>query len=237
MPTWMRAIRVLREEGSIQVQLLVTCARPECSLTVYVDEKPAGLWEGDLKPESPLRFDVQTGPGRLEIVFTQSGHTLLRYGPDSIAPMPKPEVAKEPPLPADVNTSDELFLTGLHLEQYRHPTRHAEDYWREAIRRDPLDSRANAALGRWHLRRGEFLHGEQHLRTAIARLTERNPNPADCEPFYNLGLTLSYFRTSSGKLRRLLQGNMECRLAGRRPSSTGRTQLCARRMAGCARAH
>jgi tetratricopeptide (TPR) repeat protein len=186
------AVRVVRGEGSLQVQLLVTSARAESSLTVYVDEKPAGLWEGDLKPESPLRFDVQTGPGRLEIVLAQGGQTLLHYAPDSIVPMPEPEVAKEPPLPADANTSDELFLTGLHLEQYRHPTRHAEDYWREAIRRDSRDSRANAALGRWHLRRGEFLLAEQHLRTAIARVTERNPNPADCEPFYNLGLALSY---------------------------------------------
>jgi tetratricopeptide (TPR) repeat protein len=186
------AIRVVRGAESLQVHLLVTSPRPECTLTVCVDERTAGFWEGDLKPESPLRFDVPSKAGGLEIVLRQSGHILLRYGPDSIAPMPNPEVAKEPPLPADVNTSDELFLAGLHLEQYRHPTRHAEDYWREAVRRDPLDSRANAALGRWHLRRGEFFLAEKHLRTAIARLTERNPNPADCEPFYNLGLALSY---------------------------------------------
>ena len=186
------AVRLVWGTEKLQVHLLVTSALKECTLAVNVDEKAVRLWAGDLKPESPLRFDVQAGAGKLEVLLRQDGHTLLRYAPDSISPMPRPEVAKEPPLPSDVKTSDELFLTGVHLEQYRHPTRHAEDYWQEAIRRDPLDSRANAALGRWHLRRGEFLLAEQRLRTAITRMTERNPNPADGEPFYSLGLALSY---------------------------------------------
>jgi tetratricopeptide (TPR) repeat protein len=47
-------------------------------------------------------------------------------------------------------------------------------------------------LGRWHLRRGEFEKAERHLRIAVTRLTERNPNPYDGEAHYNLGLTLRY---------------------------------------------
>ncbi len=42
------------------------------------------------------------------------------------------------------------------------------------------------------MRRGQFAMAEHHLRASIARLTERNPNPYDGEPFYNLGLTLVY---------------------------------------------
>ena len=95
-------------------------------------------------------------------------------------------------LPKDIESSDELYLIGLHLEQYRHATRDPEQYWLEAIRRDSGDCRSNNALGRWHLRRGEFQKAEQHLRIAITRLTERNPNPYDGEPHYNLGLALNY---------------------------------------------
>ena len=103
-----------------------------------------------------------------------------------------PRVATEPPLPEDVPTNDELFLTGLHLEQYRHPTRYPEFYWREGLRRDPEDSRINHAIGRWHLRRGEFQEAEAHLRAALKRLLLRNPNPYDGEPLYHLGLTLQF---------------------------------------------
>jgi tetratricopeptide (TPR) repeat protein len=45
-------------------------------------------------------------------------------------------------------------------------------------------------LGIWRLNRGELALAESHCRTAIRRLTLRNANPSDGEPFYHLGLTL-----------------------------------------------
>ena len=103
-----------------------------------------------------------------------------------------PAAATEPPLPAGRASNDELYVIGLHLDQYRHATRHPEIYWREALRRDPGDARCNNAMGLWHLRRGEFADAEKHFRAAIERLTTRNANPYDEEPHYNLGLTLRY---------------------------------------------
>src|SRR6185436_4705430 len=103
-----------------------------------------------------------------------------------------PAAASEPLLPEEISSTDELYITGLHLEQYRHATRCPTLYWREALRRDPLDSRCNNAIGRWHLHRGEFAQAEKHFGAAIARLTTRNPNPDNGEPYYNLGLTLRY---------------------------------------------
>lgn len=41
-----------------------------------------------------------------------------------------------------------LATTGLHLEQYRHPTRDPCLYWREGLSRDPGDARCNIALGK-----------------------------------------------------------------------------------------
>jgi tetratricopeptide (TPR) repeat protein len=184
------AIRLERSAKTVTIHLLVTSAYPDATITIRANDALVGTWHGNLLPEHPLHHEFEA-EGNLEVRVEQGGCTLLRYAPAEIAPMPQPEVATEPPLPPDVSTTDELFLIGLHLEQYRHPTRHPEDYWREALRRDPLDSRANAALGRWHLRRGEFSTAETHLRAAIRRLTQRNPNPADGEPHYNLGLTLT----------------------------------------------
>ncbi len=184
------AIRLERSTKTVSIHLLVTAAYPGSTLTLCANDAVVGSWEGDLLPEHPLHHQFEA-EGNLEVRVEQDGRTLLRYAPAEIAPMPQPEVATEPPLPPDVPTTDELFLIGVHLEQYRHPTRQPEDYWREVLRRDPLDSRANAALGRWHLRRGEFSMAETHLRAAIGRLTERNPNPADGEPYYNLGITLT----------------------------------------------
>ena len=87
---------------------------------------------------------------------------------------------------------EQLYLTGLHLEQYRHATWSALDYYEEAMRRDPLDVRCNNQLGVWYLRRGRFEKAEPYLRTAVKVLMKRNPNPYWGEPLYNLGLCLKY---------------------------------------------
>ena len=185
------AIRIERQSNTVNVRLAVTSRYPNSTVTLRSNGELAGTWHGDLTPESSLHH-VFEAEGNIEVRVEHSERTLMRYSPDEIVPLPKPEVATEPPQPRDVQTIDELFLIGTHLEQYRHPTRHPDKYWREAVLRDPRDSRANAALGRWHLRRGEFALAEKHLRVAIQRLTERNANPADGEPHYNLGLALHY---------------------------------------------
>src|SRR5690606_1477379 len=39
---------------------------------------------------------------------------------------------------------------------------------------------------------GQFEKSEPYFRTAIETLTDRNPNPYDGEPYYNLGLSLKF---------------------------------------------
>ena len=60
----------------------------------------------------------------------------------------------------------------------------------EALEREPGDIRCNNAVGLLNMRRGKFEEAEQYFHTAIKTLTERNPNPYDGEPYYNLGWSL-----------------------------------------------
>ncbi|MEO6815795.1 MAG: DUF5107 domain-containing protein [Edaphobacter sp.] len=192
------AVRVERSRDKAVVHLLVTHEFSEAVVILKADGKDISEWRGQLKPESPLHaeFSVDCNQQALELILKAgccSGEeVILRYAPAEMEAAPRPDVAVEPGLPENIESSDELYLIGLHLEQYRHATRTPERYWLEAVRRDGGDSRSNHALGRWHLRHGEFVEAERYLRTAIARMTERNPNPYDGEPHYNLGLTLSY---------------------------------------------
>ncbi|HEX3437281.1 MAG TPA: DUF5107 domain-containing protein, partial [Pseudacidobacterium sp.] len=188
------ALRVEPMVSSIRIHLQVTSAFPESVMIISLGGTEVGRWHGDLEAEKPIHLDFPASGTACDLVVTlqQGDDVLLRYAPAEIAPAKSPAVATEPPLPAEVTSSDELYLNGLHLEQYRHPTRSPEVYWIEGLRRDPGDSRCNNALGRWHLRRGEFAEAEKYLRAGIARLTTRNPNPYDGEPYYNLGLTLLY---------------------------------------------
>ncbi len=108
--------------------------------------------------------------------------------PDDIRPIP--DAAEAALRPEEIKTVDQLYLTGLHLEQYRHATWSALDYYEEALRRDPLDYRCNNQLGLWYLRRGRFDKAEPYLRTAVRVLQKRNPNPYDGEPLFYLALCM-----------------------------------------------
>ena len=131
---------------------------------------------------------------RLHITSTGTPQckTIMQWQPESDELKPTPNAAEAALLPQDIKTCEQLYLTGLHLEQYRHATYSPVDYYEEALRRDPLDYRCNNALGLWYLRKGRFDKAETYLRTAQKVLYKRNPNPYDGEPLYNLALALKY---------------------------------------------
>lgn len=154
---------------------------------------PLAEWRADLAPGRPFVAEIECACPHPELIVEAGGRELIRYRePEPATARTQPEPSTEPPLPAGMASCDELYVTGLHLWQYRHATRFPEDYWREALRRDPGEARSNNAMGRWHLDRGEFAEAERHFRRAIERLTRRNPNPYDGEPHYNLGLALRF---------------------------------------------
>lgn len=129
----------------------------------------------------------------LEVQDADSSQTLIRYTPLDPADQPAiPDPAQAAKPPAAIDSNEELYLNGLHLEQYRHASYAPEPYYEEALRRDLLDSRCNTALGRLMLRRGKFAEAELYFRTAIRSLTRRNPNPYDGESDHYLGVCLNY---------------------------------------------
>ena len=133
-------------------------------------------------------------PGKLRIsVSDHENRELLAYQPDPGDGAPAiPDPASPALAPKDIESLEQLFLTGQHLEQYRHATYSPVPYYQEALSREPGDIRNNNALGVWYLRRGRFEISEGYFRKAIETATQRNPNPYDGEPYYNLGLSLHY---------------------------------------------
>ena len=148
-----------------------------------------------LSPEEVLIETVETGTEHLadlRLTIERAENTrkfpLLEWyaEPDEIRPIP--DAAEAALSPQDTKTVDQLYLTGLHLEQYRHATWSALDYYEEALRRDPLDYRCNMQMGLWYLRRARFDKAEGYLKTAVKVLKKRNPNPYDGEPQFYLGI-------------------------------------------------
>jgi len=77
------------------------------------------------------------------------------------------------------------------MEQIHSPRIDPADYYNEALRRDPGDSRTNTIVAANLNKRGLYAEAEQHLRRAIARITAEYTRPADAEAYYQLGLSLA----------------------------------------------
>jgi len=176
-----------------QVRIGVYSTRPRrLRVALLHQSQPVYKGERELSPETFLleTLALSVAPQELALVVYAGARELLRYEPTAGEKPSIPDAATPAPPPHEVASSEELFLHGLHLEQYRHATYRPEDYYEEALRRDPLDSRCNNALGLLLLRRAKFQDAEAYFRRALQRLTMRNPNPYDGEAFFNLGLAL-----------------------------------------------
>ena len=150
----------------------------------------------DLSPEQVYEREILVGDVSFVdlklVVYSENGRELLSIKSEKAEAKPTPEPAKAAFSPEETPTCEQLYLTGLHLEQYRHATYNATDYYLEALKRDPSDLRNNNAMGLWLLRRGKFAESEKYFNAAIDTQLQRNPNPYDGEPRYNLGLALQY---------------------------------------------
>ena len=182
-------------DGRIRLGVCVT-SRRSVRIMLVRNGRLAFDRHAELAPGQPFLDGMEAEEFDCEqyrlIVEDEDGRQLIAYQPETRTESQPPEPATEPPAPEEIKSAEELYLTGLHLEQYRHATRSPEVYWRAGLERDPDDARINNALGLLHLRRGELLQAETHFARAVRRLTLRNPNPYDGEPYYNRGLALRY---------------------------------------------
>ncbi len=188
------AVRLDVVDGEARLGLCVTARHPAATVEIAVAGRAVLRKTVDLAPGEPLLLNVPARgaePTEVEVsVRVQDDAELIRWRPRPASRGAEPWTASAPPAPEDVATVEELYLTGVHLAQYRHPSRSPEPYWQEALRRDAGDSRTRVALARDRYHRADYAEAVVHAREALRRLTLRNGNPRDGEASYLLGLAL-----------------------------------------------
>ena len=182
-------------EKGVRFKVLATSAQ---DVTIELRHKKGEVYFSEtrtLSPEDVFDETVDVKGAKFdELLFTihQQGRLSLQWYAEDDEIRPIPDAAEAALTPQDTKTNDQLYLTGLHLEQYRHATWSAFDYYEEALRRDPNDVRCLNQTGLWYLRRGRFDKAEGYLRRAVKIWQKRNPNPYDSEAIFNLALCLKY---------------------------------------------
>ena len=181
------------KEGKGKVILYTTGVNKDVHVFVKDNVGGATLFDKviSISPAEPFQAEFAAEGLKDEDILVEirnhEGRILVSYQADKPEIKPVPDPAKAAKDPKDIASTEQLFLTGLHLEQYRHATYNPMDYYEEALHREPGDVRCNNAMGLLLMRKGQFAKAEGYFRKAVETLTERNPNPYDGEPYYNLG--------------------------------------------------
>ncbi|MEK6480999.1 DUF5107 domain-containing protein [Catalinimonas sp. 4WD22] len=182
------------EEGKVKLKVYTTGFFPQTQLMLLAHGDK--IWEGqyDFAPGTVYQQEISLNDFSTEglkvVILKEDQRELISWQMEKSDTPDMPEPAKAALEPEQIESTELLYLNGLHLEQYRHATYQPTDYYREALRRDLSDIRNNIALGLWLMRRAQFTEAELHFRKAIETLTLRNPNPYDGEAYYQLGICL-----------------------------------------------
>ena len=184
------AIGVEQDNGAIRVTVYAPERLTAATLRVLEGGKEVFSRPLELAPTESVCATIDLEDTTHYTVQLCKGEAiLLQYTPvRDKEPVPAP--AEEIPAPDQLPSTEKLFLAATHLEQYRHATRNPADYYLEGLRRDPEDLRLNNGYGKYLYNKGLFSESECYFRRAIKTATWKNPNPYDCEPYYNLGLAL-----------------------------------------------
>jgi tetratricopeptide (TPR) repeat protein len=182
------------KNGSAKVGFYTTSAYPAATVLLKAGDKVLLQENVAISPGKPYVKQVPLAPGvdehDLRASISAGGKELVSYSPIRLKPEPMPKSVAPPPPPQEIKTNEELYLTGLRIEQFHDPNLDPEPYWEEALRRDPGDARVNTALGITWFKKARFADAERLFRKALERLTDKYTAPKDAEAIYYLGLTL-----------------------------------------------
>jgi tetratricopeptide (TPR) repeat protein len=181
--------------NTLTLKVYTTAVYDNALVKLYKDGALVQTYTSTISPEAVFintyehSENVILTDWRIEVADKED-KILVAWQPEAATEKTIPPAATAAKLPAEIEQVEDLYLNGLHLEQYRHATYNPVDYYEEGLRRSSGDIRCNNAMGLLLLRRGQFEKAEPYFRKAIATMTSRNPNPYDGEAYYNLGWSL-----------------------------------------------
>ena len=182
--------------SDIEVRLNTTSPHQTAKFVLKGKDKEIKTEVINISPAEPRKITVRLPAGITETdldiaLYDAKGELILGYiVQEHVYPkQDKPEELGAFPQPEDIKTVEELYLTGLRINQF-HSTMDPMPYYREALKRDPDNSDVNTQLGILAIKDHNWEEAEKYLRTAVTRVKTYYTRPKNCESLYYLGIVL-----------------------------------------------
>jgi tetratricopeptide (TPR) repeat protein len=147
----------------------------------------------DIDPSTPysstFQFPNEFNEDQLYVeLLDNKGNKLVSYTPYKSQYPVLPAVQEPPKTTVELETVEDIYLTGRFIEQFSRPGVDADDYYLKALKISPDDYRVNMALGIRRVNQWRYEEAEMYLQKAADKLMVKYFQPKEGELFYYLGL-------------------------------------------------
>jgi tetratricopeptide (TPR) repeat protein len=183
-------------DGIIRIALNTTRPFENCNVILWEHDRTIFEKQVNLGPGTPFSTEVKVEKGseltsfRIQLLDQDQNELIAYQEKEREYEAGLPETVKPPGKPQEIEQIEELVLTGQRIMQFHNPGFNPEDYFKEALRRDPFHSLANLHMGNLSAKAGKFGESADYYRKSISRITRDYTRPRDCEALYRLGSVL-----------------------------------------------
>ncbi len=182
------AFRLDRQENKLYLQSTKTFEN--ASVLVY-DENGTYLDTArTLSPDDVYEGNLAGLPKYVTVKIMCNGRTVAEYTEENFDKFVMPDVITDMPSAKSVETVRELYLAGVHVDQYRDPAVLPDAYWKEALNRDPGHIPSLVAMAKFELNYYNLDSAEKYANKAVSLVCEYNERPQSGEAYYTLGQIL-----------------------------------------------
>lgn len=183
------AFRIDREQGKLLVQSCRSYENAQVKVydndCVYLDRIIT------LTPEKCLSLDLSDISEFVSVELTSAdGKNIAQYTEQKFDCHNMPDPITDMPIADEMNSAQELYLAGVHVDQYRDPAVKADAYWKRALERDRKHIPSLVAMASYELANARFDEARKYVERAIVELTTYNTRTASGEAYYVYGQIL-----------------------------------------------
>lgn len=125
----------------------------------------------------------------LKVVLKDSnGNEIISYNPQPLSNPELPQPQERLKNAQDIESVEDLYLSGRFVEQFNRPGRNPDDYYLAALKKSPDDYRVNLALGMRRINQTRYEEGLSYLQKAADKLKIQYRQPKEGEIYYYLGV-------------------------------------------------
>ena len=183
------AVAVEKNGANSKIRLITTRVVKDAVLRVLAGETVVLEETVSLEPAQCAEFPMALDDQKYTVTLTACcGRELLHYTevtPDYVhIPKDNPGI----PTPDQLSTAQDLYIAGLHIDQYRDPTYKPDAYYLEALKYDPKHLPSLIGMGEYSYRIGKYDEALSYLNKAMEIQNRYDTNPRDGTVAYLMGL-------------------------------------------------